>query len=110
METNNNFSGGMNSDLSKIFHSKDSYLQALNFRGVTTLGESNGSLVNIKGNECNIQLPKLCNTYKLQIANLNGLNDDTVTITINGQTTAPINIAEGVVGFAIYNAIKKSEV
>lgn len=107
METNNNFSGGMNSDLSKIFHSKDSYLQALNFRGVTTLGESNGSLVNIKGNECNIQLPKLCNTYKIQVANLGGLNDDVVTITINGQTTAPINIAEGVVGLTIYNAIKK---
>jgi len=106
METNNNFSGGMNSDLSKIFHSKDSYLQALNFRGVTTLGESNGSLVNIKGNECNIQLPKLCNVYKIQVANLNGLNDDTVTITINGQTTAPINIASGVVGLTIYNALK----
>jgi hypothetical protein len=106
METNNNFSGGMNSDLSKIFHSKDSYLQALNFRGVTTLGESNGSLVNIKGNECNIKLPKLCNTYKIQVTDLGGLNDDVVTITINGQTTAPINIAEGVVGLAIYNAIK----
>jgi hypothetical protein len=106
METNNNFSGGMNSDLSKIFHSKDSYLQALNFRGVTTLGESNGSLVNIKGNECNIQLPELRDIFKLQVVNAGGVNDDVVTITINGQTTAPINIAEGVLGLTVYNAIK----
>jgi hypothetical protein len=109
MESINSFVKGMNSDVSNQIHTPDSYLQALNFRGVGSLGDSNGSLVNIKGNEHTISFPILRNTYKLIIDPvLTGSKSTSglVTITINGQTTAPINVSAGSVGLDIYNALK----
>ena len=42
---------GQNSDTSKVYMSNKEYLKAVNFRPTTTTGESNGSLVNVDGNE-----------------------------------------------------------
>jgi len=109
MESINSFLKGMNSDVSSQMHTPDSYLQALNFRGVTNLGGSNGSLVNIKGNDHTISFPILRNTYKLIIDPVLTGSKSTggiVTITINGHTTAPINVSAGSTGLDIYNALK----
>lgn len=47
----NNFIKGMNKDVDKSVMSKDSYLNAENFRIVTSEGSSSGALENIKGNK-----------------------------------------------------------
>lgn len=87
MESINTFSAGQNSDLSKQNLAKDTYLQAYNFRPLTELGASNGSLVNIKGNECNITFPDLQAVYKLILKpGLVETNTNNVSITINGFT------------------------
>ena len=109
METTLNFSNGMNSDVSKQIHSKDSYLQALNFRGLTSLGSSNGSLVNIKGNDLNITLPELKDSYKIILGNQTSVSltaQGSVTITINGSTTTVLNVSSTTTGFDIYTALK----
>lgn len=48
-DTLKNFTGGMNQDLDKGALPKDSYLEARNFRVVTSEGLSSGSLENIQG-------------------------------------------------------------
>jgi len=107
MESINSFNGGMSSDLSKTIQSKDSYLQALNFRAITELGGSNGSLVNIKGNECGITFPSFRGMYKLKVTELTGTNNAVVTITVNGQTTTPLTITSGTQGSSIAAALEK---
>ncbi len=107
MESINTMAGGMNSDISKVIHSKDSYLQALNFRGITTLGESNGSLVNIKGNDLNITLPELLDSYKLIVNDTTVVDSTTpgnITIDINGQSITG-SISSASKGFDIYNLL-----
>jgi lipopolysaccharide biosynthesis regulator YciM len=59
MEHINTFNNGMNSDISKLFQSNSEYKKAINFRALTEQGASNGSLVNIKGNNCEIAFPDL---------------------------------------------------
>lgn len=110
MDAINNFSGGMNSDVSKQVHSKDSYIQALNFRGLTEIGSSNGSLVNVKGNECKITFPDLQPVYKIYLnkgTNTDAIgNSNIVTMTINGVTAvSTFNISNNTRGFDIYNFI-----
>lgn len=107
MEANNNFSAGQNTDISKVFQNKDSYLQALNFRATTELGNSNAALVNIKGNECKVQFPTSQDIFKIKVVDLGGTTDDTVSITINGQTTSVIAITKSTTGLELYNAIKQ---
>ena len=104
METTVSFSGGQNSDISKQLHSKDSYLQALNFRPLTEIGGSNGSLVNIKGNECKITFPNLQPIYKLELiaGTLNTLNS--LALTING-VTYNTNINNSSTGEDLYKFI-----
>jgi len=106
MESITNFNDGMNSDLSKLIPRKNSYVQALNFRGVTELGESNGSLVNIKGNECKISFPITQDIFKLQVTNMGGNTNDSLTITVNGSSTSSITITAGTSGIQIYNLLK----
>lgn len=107
MEAINSFNNGMNSDVSKLVHSKDSYLQALNFRPQTELGESNGALVNIKGNTCAVTFPDLQAVYKIKPVITNAaVGGNTATITINGQTTANITVNASTKGLTIYNALK----
>lgn len=110
MESSNNLSSGMNNDISKVYHSKDSYVQAINFRANTELGESNGSLVNIKGNECSISFPTLQNIYKLKLIN-DGTGNPTdysqITITVNGQTTNTIILNNATTGFTLYTELLK---
>src|SRR6185295_6627750 len=85
---------------------KDNYLQALNFRAITETGGSNGSLVNIKGNECKISFPTIRNIFKLKVYNNNGVGlNETVTITINGQVATPITITNSTTGFDLYNTL-----
>lgn len=89
---------GMNSDVARIYQNEKEYLSCKNMRPVTTLGGSNGSLVNIKGNECQITFPLLRSVYKLAIV-LNEIDDEidpgTIEITVNvgfSQTTGTITI------------------
>jgi len=104
MEGLNTFSNGMNSDVSKQIHSKDSYLQALNFRPLTELGASNGSLVNIKGNECKLTFPDLQPVYKIIVipGTLDTGND--TDIEING-VTQTYSITNSTTGLDLYNFI-----
>lgn len=110
MEAINSFSGGQNSDISKQIHSKDSYLQALNFRPLTEIGASNGALVNIRGNQCAVTFPDLQAVYKLQlfkgtdVAPLTTSNN--ATITINGITHGvALPITNSTRGIDLYNYI-----
>jgi len=106
MKSINSFAKGMNNDVSKIIHTKDSYLEAINFRPFTELGESNGSLVNIKGNQCQVKFPQVRSVYKLKINVINpAVFTDTITITVNGQTTGNIVINNNTTGEDIYNAL-----
>lgn len=107
METNNLFSDGMDTDISKFFLAKNKYLQAYNFRATTELGESNGGLVNIRGNECAVKFPTMRPTYKIKVLiNTATVFTDTATVTVNGQTTAAIPVNSSTTGLMIYNAIK----
>lgn len=107
MESNSNFINGMNSDISKLYQSKDTYLQALNFRPIGDLGGSNGSLVNIKGNECKISFPTLQPVYKLKIVkgSVDTLSNN-ISITINGFTYGtPFTLNNNTQGIDLYNYI-----
>lgn len=109
MESINSFNNGMNSDVSKQVHSKDSYLQALNFRSLTELGASNGSLVNVKGNQCSVTFPDLQAVYKLQLFKGTDVAPSTTTnvatITINGTTVGTLSISNSTRGIDLYNYI-----
>jgi hypothetical protein len=94
MESLNKFNS-MNSDLSKFIQNNDKYLKALNLRPVTTLGESNGGLTNIMGNNCEITFPLLRGVYKLKIQPYYTGDEfvpQTVILTINGQSTTTITL------------------
>lgn len=104
MEAINSFSGGMNSDISKQLHSKDSYLQALNFRSLTEIGGSNGSLVNIKGNECKLTFPDLQPVYKLEVVAGTLTTSNNLALTING-VTYNTSITNSTTGANLYNFI-----
>ena len=106
MKTTNNFNNGMQSDLSKLIPQKNNYLQALNFRAVGTLGESNTSLVNIKGNECKVSFPITQDLLKLKVVNLGGTTDQTISITVNGQTTPNFTVNANTTGFQIYQYLR----
>lgn len=105
MESINSFGKGQVSDVSKIFQSKDSALQIVNMRGMTENGQSTGSLVNIKGNRCEIEFPIMESVYKFRI-NSATTGTSTFTITVNGQTTANINVNASTTTEDVYNAIK----
>ena len=94
MESINMF-GGMNSDLSSFIQNTEKYLKALNVRPVTDLGESNGALTNVKGNNCEIQFPTLRAVYRFAITTSSAtpVTNSNVTITINGVTTAYFEIS-----------------
>jgi len=111
MESINTFSNGMSSDLSKQMQSKDTYLQALNFRALTEAGGSNGALVNIKGNECAITFPDLQPVFKLQL--IKGTNpvdtsSNTATFDINGTVVNNLTIDNNTRGIDIYNFITEN--
>jgi hypothetical protein len=94
MESTNIFSG-MNGDNAKVYQSDKEYIRARNFRPVTTIGESNGSLTNIKGNTCELTFPVLRKVYKLAIATVESggaIVPGVVTINVNGQSTNQITI------------------
>lgn len=67
MESTNDFSRGMQSDISRLIQAKNTYLEAINFRPFTELGGSNTSLVTIKGNSCGVNFPNMNGIYKLKI-------------------------------------------
>lgn len=93
MESINMF-GGMNSDLSSFIQNTEKYLKALNVRPVTDLGESNGALTNVKGNNCEIQFPTLRAVYRFAVTTTAAtpIANTSVTITINGITSASFTI------------------
>lgn len=92
-----------NSDISKIYMNNKQYIKAVNYRPVTTTGNSNGSLVNIKGNICSVSFPKVNAVYKIILPdNLNS----TITLTINGQTTSNIVLTPTSTANDILNYIK----
>lgn len=106
MESTNTFNSGMSSDFSKQIPKKDSYIQALNFRGTTTLGDSTEGLVNVKGNHCAVTYPNIYAVYKLtsRLYNPNG-NNDNISITINSYTTSVANVTQNNL-LNVYNALK----
>jgi hypothetical protein len=104
MEANNNFTGGQNPDISKVFQKSNEYIQALNFRPITEKGGSNASLVNIKGNDFQIEFPVLRGVYKLKIVPT-ASTSSTESLTINGQTTTVFTVDENTTGEDIYSEI-----
>ena len=107
MESINMF-GGMNSDLSSFIQNTEKYLKALNVRPVTDLGESNGALTNVRGNNCEIQFPTLRAVYRFAVTTTatTPLPNTSVTITINTITSAPFTISSFDSISDIVNAIK----
>lgn len=106
MDTVNNFNGGMESDLSKQLHKPNTYLQALNFRGINEINSSTGSLVNIKGNECKITFPDLQPVFKLIVTEgSDDISDNTVDFEINGTTVTGFTLSNTTTGFDIYSFI-----
>ena len=93
MESINMFSG-MNSDLSSFIQNTEKYLKALNVRPVADLGESNGALTNVRGNNCEIQFPTLRAVYRFAVTTTSAtpVANTGVTITINGITSALFTI------------------
>ena len=106
MESNNTFEGGMVSDVSKLIQAKNMYLQAVNFRPQSELGQSNGSLVSIKGNNCEISFPTLQATYKFKLTSSTIFATSTFTFLINGQTSGNATVNKSATTEAVYNVIK----
>ena len=104
MESINSFSQGQNSDQSKTILNKETYLQALNFRPLTELGSSNGSLVNIKGNECKLTFPDLQPVFKIEVIEGSLETSNPTDITINGVTDS-IDILNTTTGFDLFTFI-----
>lgn len=104
MESNNNFSNGMNIDTSKVYQTNNEYLEAYNFRPVTQKGGSNNALVNIKGNQQQVQFPNIRGVYRLKLVNNPGTTS-TETLTINGQSTSIFTINDATTTQDIYNEI-----
>ncbi len=104
MEANNNFTGGQNSDISKVYQTNNEYLRAVNFRPITSEGGSNAALVNIKGNQLQVTFPDLKGVYRLRIV-VNPNTSSTESITINGQTTAVFTVDENTTTADIYAQI-----
>ena len=94
MESINMF-GGMNSDLSSFIQNTEKYLKALNVRPVTDLGESNGALTNVKGNNCEIIFPTLRAVYRFAVTTTAAtpITNTGVTITINGVESVVFEIS-----------------
>jgi hypothetical protein len=107
MESINMF-GGMNSDLSSFIQNTEKYLKALNVRPVTDLGESNGALTNVRGNNCEIQFPTLKAVYRFTITTTAAIpiTNTAVTITINSITSDPFTISSFASITDVVNAIK----
>ena len=107
MESINMF-GGMNSDLSSFIQNTEKYLKALNVRPVTDLGESNGALTNVRGNNCEIQFPTLKAVYRFTITTTAAtpVTNSNIKITINGVESAYFNIASFSSISDVVNAIK----
>lgn len=108
MEVNNTFENGQVSDLSKLIQNKSSLLRAVNFRPLTELGQSNGGLVNIKGNKCEIGFPTLRSVYKFKI-NTSDTGTSQFTITVNGATTSTIYVNSATSTEDIYDLLKDLE-
>jgi len=99
--------GGMNSDLSSFIQNTEKYLKALNVRPVTDLGESNGALTNVRGNNCEIQFPTLRAVYRFAITlPQNKTTNSGVSININGVTSNTFEISSGASINSIVNEIK----
>jgi len=86
METLNDFSGGMQSDVSKLIQARNTYLEAINFRPFTEMGASNTSLVTVKGNSCGVKFPTMNDIFKLK---LNIKDPSTFSDTINISIVGP---------------------
>ena len=114
-ESINTFSRGLNKDISKTVIPKDTYFDARNMRLVTSLGQSNYSIENIKGNNLNFSIPNTYKVYKITVIGGGDTNNDSVvdgsdhsatTITISGQTSATFSMpTSNMTGQDVYNFI-----
>ncbi len=98
----NNLLGFQNSDLSNLTPNDNRYIKAKNFRPLTELGSSNNALVNIKGNRCDLTIPRVRSVYKLKI----GIAG-TVALVINGSSTAVITVDSETTTEDIVNEIRQ---
>lgn len=63
----NTFEGGMNKDLSKVVHTKNTATDIYNFRPITDeLGKATGGLVNIEGNALAFTFPKTMGVFRFE--------------------------------------------
>lgn len=92
---------GMQSDSNKFDQNPSTYLEALNFRIITDLGQSNRSLVNIKGNDYMVTIPNTQPVYRIKP----GIINTPCTITINGVVSPVITTTSGTLGFDIYQVL-----
>lgn len=99
MEAVNDFSRGMQSDISKLIQAKNTYLEAINFRPFSELGGSGGSLVTIKGNRCGVKFPTMQPVFKLK---LNIRRENTFTDTIDVDITGTWG-TDTITGFVVNN-------
>jgi hypothetical protein len=104
MESVNNFSGGINQDLSKLMLQPNQCQYVLNMRPVTELGNSTGSLEAIRGNQLELSIPNIWNVYKLRVTTTSAVFINT-TITIMGNVTSVFGVNSSSTGEDLYNQI-----
>jgi len=83
----NEFSGGMNQDLSKSKIPANIYREASNFRPTTDRGESDGALENIRGTLSLTTIPNIAAIQKITVDTA-APGNITITITYNAVVTA----------------------
>lgn len=97
MEAVNTWLGGMNQDMSKLLAKSDTYLYATNLRPVSELGETDGTLEQIRGNNYELSIPDVWNVYKLKV-DIASTSINPTTITVFGNTTSVFNVSATTLG------------
>jgi hypothetical protein len=90
MVTKNTWNKGMNSDISKLKTSNETYLDALNVSIITEEGNSSFSVQSLKGTRNSFRLPSPGPTYRLDFSGVTG--NVTITITTSLIPSIIINI------------------
>lgn len=104
MEAINTWLGGMNQDMSKLLAKSDTYLSATNLRPISEMGQSDGALEQIRGNNFEITIPNIWNVYKLRVDTSITATYPT-TITVAGNTSTTFNVTSSTTGLELYTYV-----
>ncbi len=104
MEAINTWLGGMNQDMSKLLAKSDTYLSATNLRPISEMGQSDGALEQIRGNNFEITIPNIWNVYKLRV-DTSITTTYSTTITVAGNTSTTFNVTSSTTGLELYTYI-----